>query len=530
LLDIHLFSEVHQGGDIASLYVFGSVALLILFIALINYTNLATARSFYRAKEVGLRKTLGAFRYNVIMQLLGESFITSLVAMIIALILIYLLLPVFNTLSGASIHIGYLNEPILIIGIVILYILIAVMAGIYPALKMAKFSPAVILKGQFKGTGQGSYLRKSLIVLQFVISISLIVATVIIYNQLDYINNKELGYSKENIVVVPVSKRVIEKSDEFKVLLTQNPQIIDVTISSETPTNIQGGYSIYQNGGRSLGVVAAAVDENYLSALDILLVAGRAIDRADILRCRESEEYSFMVNESAVTLLEWTPSEAVGQTIELNGRKGKIVGVVKDFHFRAFYEPVQQLVLFTEQSWAYNYALIKVGNTNLTETLAAMEFAWKSFDEATPFSYNFLDSEFAHLHLNATRAANLLTTFAGLAILIASLGLFGIVSFSMVQRSKEIGIRKVLGASVNSILLMTNKEFLILIMLSMVISFPLTYYVMSKWLNGFVYHTSVGMLPLLLGAVFSVIVAVVTISFETLKAALVNPVETLRNE
>ena len=529
-LDIHLYSDVHQGGDVSTLYVFATIALLILLIAIINYTNLATARSFYRAKEVGLRKTLGAYRSSVITQLIGESLITTFIAMVLALVLVKLLLPFFTLVSGAIIDFTTLTQPKMVIGLTVLYLLITVLSGIYPAIKMAKFNPVDILKGQYVGTRQGSRLRKSLIVIQFFISLSLIIATIIIYNQLGYINQKELGYNKDNLVVLPVSDKIIAQASQFKLGLEQSGLIESATIAGETPTNIQGGYSLNLNDGRSLGVVAAAIDETYIKTTGVSLLAGRTISINDIERARSTKEYSFIINESTADLLGWTSEEAVGEQIELNGRSGVVQGVIKNFHFRALYEEVTPLVLFTENEWAYNYALIRINSNNLSDALGAIEANWKQIDEKTPFSYSFLEEEFNELHLNATRSAELLTAFALLAVLIASLGLFGIVSFSMVQRAKEIGVRKVLGASVSSVLVMTNKEFLILIFIAFIFAAPITYWIMNEWLSGFAYHISIGVFPIIGGLVITLIVAVGTISFESAKAALLNPINTLRNE
>ena len=260
------------------------------------------------------------------------------------------------------------------------------------------------------------------------------------------------------------------------------------------------------------------------------LVAGRQINLADLKRSREAKDYSFIINESAAHMLGWQPDAALGQNIKMNGREGQIQGVVKDFHFRALYEKVSPLVLFTEQPWAYNYIMVNINGQNISQIIDVIEEGWQTIDEATPFSFNFLDQEFNNLHVDADRSGKLLMAFSALAILIASLGLFGIVSFSMVQRAKEIGVRKVLGASVANVLILANKEFLQLIILAFILAIPVSYYAMGEWLSSFAYHVNIGILPMILGLFFTLIIAVCTISYESLKAALVNPVDSLRNE
>ena len=317
---------------------------------------------------------------------------------------------------------------------------------------------------------------------------------------------------------------------EFKNLLVQSSNIISATIAGETPPDIQGGYSVTLDGENSLGVVAAAIDESFIETTKIELLAGTGISLADLDRTRELDEHAFVLNESATGLLGLTLENAIDQEIVLNGRKGKIKGVVKDFHFRALYEEVSPLVLFTEDKWAYNYALIRINNEDLPGTIESISATWETIDTQSPFSYSFLDEEFNSLHVNASRSSELLTTFSILAVLIASLGLFGIVSFSMVQRAKEIGVRKVLGASTFSVLILANKEFLILILISFVIAAPISTIALNRWLSGFAYHVEVGVLPIILGLLFTMVIAVLTISAEGLKAAMLNPVETLRNE
>ena len=531
LLDIHLYSDVDEGGgDIKNLYVFGSIALLILLIAIINYTNLTIARSFYRAKEVGLRKSLGAYRNSVFTQIIGESFVTVLIAMLLSMILLYFMLPLFTAVSGSKVDMSILLRPAILWSLIMMYFLISIVAGIYPAMKMAGFKPVDILKGKYQGSGQGAFLRKSLIVVQFFISLSLIIATVVIYKQLSFINNKKLGYSKDNILVIPVSKDILSKSAEFKHLVLENDNVNVVSIVGETPPNIQGGYSIDLGGEKAVSVVAVAIDESFIETSQMDLVAGRDISLADIERTREAKEYSFIINESAAKMLGWQPTDAIGQEIKMNGREGQIQGVVKDFHFRALYEQVSPLVLFTEDTYAYNYVMVNINGENVSAAIAAIERGWHTIDEATPFSYDFLDQEFNNLHVSANRSGKLLSAFSLLAILIASLGLFGIVSFSMVQRAKEIGVRKVLGASVSNVLILANKEFLLLIIFAFILAVPSTYWLMGEWLLSFAYHVNIGVLPMIIGLFSTLVIAIFTISFESLKAALMNPVETLRNE
>jgi putative ABC transport system permease protein len=528
--DVYLKSGM--ASDIQYVYIFGSIALLVLIIACINYINLATARAADRAKEVGIRKVVGALRNQLFMQFISESAILTFIALIFSFLLAKIALPLFNQVTGKQFDSGaFINSEFILISI-IASVVIALLAGAYPAFAITAFNPARVLKGNFKTSGKGIWLRQSLVVVQFSISIILIVGTIVVLQQLSFIQNKKLGYSKENVVIMSLDAKTAAVYNEFRTEILRSGIASHVARAIESPTKIDGGYSVMLPGdANEIGMIvtANAVDPDFIPALNIKLVAGRNFTENDYIKMRTDTITSFVLNESAIRDLGLAVETAVGTTIDMNGRHGEIVGVSEDFHFAPLKQKIEPLVLFTEE-YQFSTIFIKLKEGNTTELLAKLKSICNTVTPHRPFDYTFLDEEYAAMYKNEERMSQISTTFATLTILIACLGLFGLVSFSAAQKTKEIGIRKVLGATASSIVLLITKDFTRLVIISIIIALPLAYWIMYQWLNDFAYKTEIGVWPLLLAAGLSIVIAFGTASFQAIKAALINPVDTLRSE
>lgn len=538
LTDIHLRSDVtvemQPQNDIRYIYVISFVGLLVLVIACINYMNLATARSLERAREVGMRKVLGAIRKQVFYQFMGESVIVTLVSMVVALVLVNLFLGTFNQLTAKALGWSEVFNLQMIVGFVIVFITVSFLAGAYPALNLSSFAPSDVLKGSFKRTKSGSWVRKALVIVQFSISIFLIIGTLIIYQQLSFMQNKKLGYEKENVLVLPTDGEVNINFMTLKTELERRQDVISVSIASESPTDVGGTYSLSIPGqSEDLSVQAVTADADFLNTMQMEVISGRNFTPSDhTLATKEIVEdrwHAFIVNQALLKTLMINEASIIGEKVNLNGRKGEIVGVVEDFHFTSLHRKITPLVLFIEPR-QFHQMFIRISPDNLQGTLTAIEDQWKEIVPNRPFVFNFLDDEYDALYRNEMRLGNVFTTFAILAILIACLGLFGLVSFAVQQRTKEIGIRKVMGASVKSLFFLVSKDFSKLVLLAFVIAAPLGYWLMGQWLNDFEYRVSIGFWPMLIAVVCTTLVAFLTVSYQSIRAATLNPADTLRNE
>jgi len=417
----------------------------------------------------------------------------------------------------------------------VLSVLITFLAGAYPAFVLSNSKIIQVLKSGFRFTGSGS-LRKSLIVLQFTISIFLIVSTIIILQQLSYIKNKELGYDKEQVVVLPVDAKINEHYDDFKQALALLPGVISVGGAYEAPTHI--GWSDGVNAGafdetKRISVNAIPVDEDFVKTLGLQIVAGSDFSKTDVLQFDTSNDganlrHSYMLNESAAKALGWTPEEAVGKMVT-KGTEGAVKAVVKDFHFRSFHEAIGPLVIFLDRRMV-NSLFVKVSHPNIKESLASIEKTWKQRVQHRPFEYTFLDEEYDAMYTTEQNTAAVFTTFSALAILLACLGLFALTAYVMVQRTKEIGIRKVLGATIPDILALVSKDFLKLVFIALMISVPIALFAINKWLEGFVYRISIEWWVFAIAGLLALIIAFITISLQAIKTALTNPVKNLRTE
>jgi putative ABC transport system permease protein len=539
LTDIYLRSNVEESevvGSIQYIYLFGAIALLIVVIACINYINLATARAADRAKEVGIRKVVGAARKQLFFQFIGESLIITFLSFAVAFLFAQLALSGFNFLTGKSFNSFDLLRPDFLLFCFVAAIVISFVAGAYPALAITAYKPVSILKGNFKNSGKGIWLRQSLVVFQFSISIILIVGTLIILQQINFIQSKRLGYEKENVLVLPLDRKTGEVYSALKSELVRSGKVKFVGRATESPTKIKGGYGLSVMGGTSkkeMITTAVDVDEDFISAMGMEMVAGRNFNEADLEKTKSDtsrSSYSFILNESALHEASINPETAVGTKISLSGRKGEIIGVVKDFHFSSLHEKIAPLVLFDE-GYQLNYIFLKLNSGDVKESLSTIKNICANVIPHRPFEYKFLDEQYAAMYTSEQRVGTICSVFAALTIIIACLGLFGLVAFSASQKIKEIGIRKVMGASATSIVVLITKDYSKLVILALIIGLPSAYYLITNlWLSDFAYRTTVGVLPFITAAIGCMVIAFGTASYQAIKASMIDPVKTLRNE
>lgn len=532
--DIYLRSDTQEPeitGSIDYVYIFSAIAMLILLIACINYINLATARAADRAKEVGVRKVVGAVRRQLITQFIGESVVITAIAFLLALFISSAALPLFNGLTGKHFSQQMIFEPGFLALALIVMAVIALLAGIYPALVITGFKPVNILKGNFRTSGRGVWLRKSLVVFQFTVSIILVIGTAVIIKQVEYIQNKKLGYDKDNVVMLPLDRKTNEVFPQLRTELLRKGNIAHVGRATEAPVRIQAGYSVNFPGSDDRGMLTAAapVDEGYVPSVGIEIILGRNFTEADFELYERDTVVGMILNETAMAELMIQPDQAIGMTLKMNGRVGPIVGIMKDFHFASMHEKIRPLILFTETDWNYYFVRFNPGNT--TAGLNDLKETFTTLTPHRPFEYKFLDEQFQALYENEQKMGSVSTAFAALAIIIACLGLLGLVAFAAAQKAKEIGIRKVMGATAPGIVFLITKDFTMLVLGAIVIGIPLSYYLMENfWLVNFQYRTDIGLLPFVAAALGCLVVSFGTASYQAIKASMVNPAQTLRNE
>jgi putative ABC transport system permease protein len=535
LTDIHLRSDMKESAVVGSesyLYIFGGIALLVLLIASINYINLATARATDRAKEVGIRKVAGALRKQLFYQFMGDSFVLTFVALLLGFMLAGATLPFFNMVAGKFFAVRDLFQIKIIAFTMLIGLFVAVAAGAYPALAISSFLPVSVLKGNFKNSNRGLLLRKTLVVFQFSVSAILIVATLIVLKQLAFLQDKKLGYEKENIIMFPLDDKTKAVYPQLRSELFRQGTVVGMATATESPTQIQGGYNLQlQHGSSEVGVAvtAMAIDVEFVPTLDMKIISGRSFNETDFKVYEKDTVTTFILNESALKEVALSPSNAIGQRMNLNGREGQIVGIVNDFHFAPLHEPIAPLVLFTEPDQTH-VAFAKLKGENALTEMKAFEQTFKTLITHRPLEFSFLNDQYDALYKNEKQMSYIGIIFASLAIVIACLGLVGLVSFTAMQKTKEIGIRKVLGASIPSIFVLITKEFSNLILLSLLIGIPISWWFMGEWLNGFAYKTTIGVGPILLAALACLLIAFIAAGYQALKAARLNPVDTLKNE
>lgn len=542
LTDIRLYSSREQdltpGSDVAYVYLFALIAFFILLLACINFTNLATARATERAKEVGLRKALGAGRGQLVRQFLGESLVMVTLALLLVIVLVNALLPLFNAVSGKALTFDALlhwSVPLLLVGTVVL---VGLLAGSYPALYLSRFRPARVLKGnRTTGTPGTAPFRKGLVVVQFAVSIILIIGTLVIIRQLHYMRNERLGFDKEHVVLAPL--RDVDNQIQYaslKAAWEQTPGVEHVTASSGMPglgAEFRSVWQVHPEGFTdTLNIALLTVDHDFVETYGLKIVQGRDFSEAHSTDATEA----FLINEAAARRLGWTDPIGKELTVEVwynehFDKTGQIVGVVKDFQYHSLRRSIDPLVfhIFPE-TYYYDYVSARLQPGRLTETLAALEQSWKPFNPDRPFEYRFLDEQFDGLYRAEERLGTLFGYFAGLAVLIACLGLFGLAAFSAEQRTKEIGVRKVLGASVPGIVALLSKDLLKLIAVAFIVAVPLAYLAADQWLAHFAYRIDVPWTLFLLTGLAALVLAWLTVSYHAVRAALTDPVDSLRYE
>jgi putative ABC transport system permease protein len=533
--DIHLTShmrfELLPNSEYKYVIIFSSIAIFIILIACINYINLATARAMERAREVGLRKAFGAYRTNLVIQFLGESLITVAIAFIAALGIIELMRPSFNELTDMNFSYAIFFSNGIWIKYLTLLVVIALISGLYPAFILSGFKPDRVLKGQFKKSKTGNLLRKNLVVFQFLISVFLIIGSLVIYKQMNHIRNKNLGIDKDQIVVVQMQSRDVKRNHvTIKSELEKYHNILSSTAVSQVPINVTLSEGISFNMGWSNEDPQfnyLETDKDFFETMGVEIVRGFGFTR------EYSEDYTdYLVNEAGSELLRSADEDILGKNIRVKHdgiTLGPIVGVVKDFNFASLHNDIGPLVI-CQNPGRYSALLFKIRSENIDETLSFMDSKWKELSNGTPFDYSFLDEEFDRIYKTENRAGQLFIAFMVMAIFIACIGLFGLTSYSTIQRTKEVGIRKALGSTVFGITCMFLKENIRLIIIAFVMAIPLGYYFMLQWLADFAYKINLDWKIFLFAGSVVLIIAVITVSFHAIKAALINPADSLRYE
>ncbi len=538
---VHLHSEVPgnfvPNGDKRYIYMLGIVAFLILLIGSITYINLTIAQSTERAKEIGVQKVLGISRPQLFGQHIGEAIVLTGIALVISYVLAILSLPFFNSLVDRTLSVVSLFDPFAMIGVGVLGILIGFLAGAWPALVVSKFKPVTVLKGNYKSSTSGSWLQKSLIVLQFGISVFLIICMAVLHQQMDFIQGKKLGYDKDHVLSLPCDSKIVKNIDAIKSEMLQHSHVHAMSLAYESPVDIDGGYGINKNvnGKNAKPVKAIPADEDFVKTLNLTMVAGSDLAKADIALAARMDSgqdstsaLPILINESQCAALGWSPDEAINQFVGFQGR-AQIKGVFNNFHFKSLHEPVGNLVVFPFGGWGESL-LVKLSGQEMAATLSFLESKWSALVPHRPFSFSFLDEELEQMYASERQTSRLVTTFSLLAILLACMGLFGIASYNIVQRTKEIGVRKVLGASTANIMLLLSKNFLLLVAIGLLLAAPVSWYLMRRWLEDFTYHIDMAWWMFVLPGLVAVVVAFLTISVQSIQAALNNPVESLRAE
>ncbi|MGK2864518.1 MAG: ABC transporter permease [Chitinophagaceae bacterium] len=530
LKDVYLHSTRNgsKTGNINNVYIFSIVAIFILLIACINFINLTTARSSGRAKEVGIRKVVGAAKTQLARQFIGESIIICLIAFLMSIILSVVLLPFFNQLAGKIVSHGIFENGQYLFFLFLAAIGIGLLAGVYPALVLSSFKPVFVLKGRFTTGTRGVLLRKGLVVAQFSISVALMIGTIVVYNQMKFMRSRELGFSKDQVMVINTNGD--PGTETFRQAISSFPAVKATTLSSSVPgSGNPGAYSEIENKKGDLQIANLDlyfVDFDYIPLYKIKMAAGRSFSK----EFGTDTTQAMVLNEAAVKMFGYSsPEEAVGRRFKQWGREGKIIGVVKDFHFRGLQQPIKPLSMRIEQG-ASDLVSVNVAATNLSATISAIEGKWKSMIPNRPFTYFLLDEFFDKQYRSEERFGNLFLNFAILAIFISCLGLLGLASYSTMQRTREIGIRKVMGASVSGIINLLSKDFLVLVVISFFIAMPVAWYFMKVWLKDFAYRTDISWWVFILSGVLALTIAFVTVSFQAIKAAIANPVKSLRTE
>ena len=538
LRDVHFhsahleFDRNSRKGEITYIYIFSAIALFVLLIACINYMNLATARSMKRAREIGMRKVVGARQPQLIGQFLGESILLSCLGLFFALVAVELVLPAFNAFADKNLALDFFSNGWLVSSLALLVFGVGIISGSYPAFYLANLSPTHVFKGATK-SGGGSQLRRGLVVAQFALSIIMIIATVVAYRQIDYIRTKNLGFNEEQLVVVDINsggtrRNFVSIKNEMKKIAA----VKEVSVSSRVPGEWKNlsQIDVVPEGAATTATHSMyfiGIDAEFLATFEMKLAAGRNLSNE-----MGTDTSAVIINEAAARLLGWESPLGMELRAPANNYRARVVGVVKDFHFQSLHQKIEPLVLghWNNPIIAIDYFTARVATSNLAGTLAALQGVHEQFDQVTPFEYNFLDERLNDFYQTDIRVGKIFGASATLAIFIACLGLLGLAAFIAEQRTKEIGVRKVLGASAGNIVYLLSKDFTKLVLIATVIASPLAYWALQRWLQNFAYHISLGPGTFLLAGFGALLIALLTISFQAIRAALTNPVEALRYE
>lgn len=538
MLDIHLGavllqeSQPDERGNKDSVYALSFIALFILIIAWVNYINLATARSFDRANEVGVRKVMGAMRSQLVKQFLAESFLVNLFAALLSLAIIWLTWPVFSSLTGRTIPTSYLLQGSFWVSLLALFAIGAILSGFYPAIVLSSFKPVAVLKGKLMRSGHGNVLRQSLVVFQFAASVCLIVSSIVVYQQLRFMRNQDLGVDIVSTLVVRspgvTDSTYATKADALKTEALRIPGVKSVTAS----TNVPGDEIFWASGIRRLNGgpespisgYTVGIDQDYIRSFGLTIAAGRSFDLD-----HPNDRRSIILNRAMAEALDWKdPAEALGQKV-IQGDTFEIVGILENYHQMSLKESVVPLVYRFARNYSQFFAF-KLEGDNHQNVRAALEEPWKRLFPGNPIDYFLLDQFFNRQYEGEQRFGRIFNIFTMLAIFIASLGLFGLASFMTLQRTKGIGIRKVLGSSASGIVLLLSRGFVQLVLIANLIAWPLAWWLMDRWLQGFPYHTKLNPVVFLLAGLGVVAIAFISVGYQTMKAAVLNPAETLRTE
>jgi len=530
----HLDDEIEQGGNINNVYMMSIIGVFIVLIACFNFVNLSTARATKRAKEVGLRKTVGAFRNQLIGQYLSESVLVSFFALIMATGAAWVALQWLNDFTGKHLALHLNTNWPMTLGLVGFALLVGLLAGIYPAFVISSFKPALVLKGQQGSVKGKGGIRKVLVVAQFAISIVLIIATMVTTQQLGFLNNVNLGFDKDRLVTLTYYNELGINYDAFYNELIKSSTIVNAGRSSRIPTgrllDSQGPIFITKDNEYVQSTVSLkyiTTDWDFFKTYGVTFAAGRDFSR----NVKSDDSLGYIINEAAAKAFGWkTYADGIDKDFQYGPTKGKLIGVVSDFHFESLHQRIVPMVFLPLKQSYYNYLTVKIAGAHFQEGVEHLQKVWKSFLPIRPFEYQFTSERYRKLYEAEQKENQLFTIFSGLAIFIASLGLFGLATFNTMQRIKEIGIRKVLGASISSILGILSREIVILVLIANAVAWPVAWILMGKWLNSFAYHIDMSLLAYLMAAFSAVFIALITVSAQTIKAAMTNPSKTLRYE
>lgn len=526
MTDIYLRTDFNQTPSRMNyVYTLSAIAALILLIACINFTNLSTARSIKRSREVGLRKVVGADRFQLVRQFLGESFFLTLISMGVALVLIEIVLPFFNDLTGKSLNMRLFDSGM---GLMLLFMVIVtgILSGMYPAFVLSGYQPVQVLKGAFQKSAKGVRLRQILVTVQFSLSIALIISAAFIYQQLEFMQHKSLGYEREHLIQIPLRGETLKTYNTFKERLLQNSRIVNISASNQPissfGSNTWGFKWPGQKEGEKVLTTFTAIDYEYLKTMRMQLVIGREFSKEF-----PTDSANVIINEKAVQAMNL--KDPLSAQLEFSGMTLNVVGVVKDFHYQSVRSEIIPLV-FIYRPELFQGVFVKIQSNDIAATVKEIENEWLTINPAHPFEFNFVDEEIDKLYRSEQQLSKIYNSFAVLAVFISCLGLFGLASFATEQRTKEIGIRKVLGASISRIVTALATEFVKLVLLANLIGWPVAYMLMSRWLQDFAYRIDINILTFIIAGLATLIIAIATVSYQALRAATANPVEALKYE